>query len=178
MYSTKPIFIRATHPGASIHAGAAATGLWTTGRRTAAMQLSKIAAIGAVITALFITPAKADWLSITVDVSDQVMYVQSENGYEEAYPVSTARPGYHTPYGDFKPYNMARMHYSKKYDNAPMPNSIFFHGGYAIHATYDIKRLGRPASHGCVRLSPDHAARLYSMVSNVGMANTYINIVP
>jgi lipoprotein-anchoring transpeptidase ErfK/SrfK len=142
------------------------------------MQLHKIMSLGAVLTALFITPAKADWVSITVDVSDQLMYVQTESGYDDAYPISTGRKGYNTPYGEFKPYNMTRMHYSKKYDNAPMPNSIFFHGGYAIHATYDIQRLGRPASHGCVRLSLDHAKRLYEMVKNVGMSNTYIQIVP
>lgn len=134
--------------------------------------------LGAVITTLLFTPVKADIMSITVDVSDQVMYIQTESGYQEVYPVSTARKGYRTPYGEFKPYHMATMHYSRKYDNAPMPHSIFFNGGYAIHATYDIKHLGRPASHGCVRLSPDHAARLYEMVKDVGMSNTYISIVP
>jgi lipoprotein-anchoring transpeptidase ErfK/SrfK len=55
------------------------------------------------------------------------------------------------------------MHYSKKYDNAPMPHSIFFSGGYAIHATPHVGNLGRPASHGCVRLHPEHAAQLYTM---------------
>lgn len=132
-----------------------------------------------VFTALFFIPAaKADVLNITVDISDQIMYVQSNSGLQEVYPVSTARKGYRTPFGEFRPYHMAKMHYSKKYDNAPMPNSIFFHGGYAIHATYDIKRLGRPASHGCVRLSPEHAQRLYYMVKEAGMQNTSITIVP
>lgn len=142
------------------------------------MAWNKIAAVGAVLTALFVTPAQAGWVDITIDISEQTMYVQSEDGHNEVYPVSTARKGYSTPYGDFKPYYLAKMHYSKKYDNAPMPNSIFFKGGYAIHATYDIKRLGRPASHGCVRLHPEHAERLYYMVKNAGMSNTSIRIVP
>jgi lipoprotein-anchoring transpeptidase ErfK/SrfK len=70
------------------------------------------------------------------------------------------------------------MHYSKKYDNAPMPHSIFFKGGYAIHGTYDVRKLGRPASHGCVRLHPDDAAVLYEIVEYYGMENTVIRIVP
>jgi len=68
------------------------------------------------------------------------------------------------------------MHYSKKYDNAPMPNSIFFSGGYAIHATPHVGNLGRPASHGCVRLSPTNARTLYSIVKQD--PNTTIRIVP
>lgn len=139
---------------------------------------TKSLALGAAFAALFASPAMADWIDITVDVSDQIMYVQTESGLNEAYYVSTARKGYHTPPGNYRPIRMVKMHYSKKYDNAPMPFSIFFHGGYAIHATYDIKNLGRPASHGCVRLSPDDAARLYSMVGMIGPENTTINIVP
>ena len=134
--------------------------------------------IAALFAALFITPAYAETVSITIDVSDQLMYVQTDEGYNEVYPVSTGRKGYNTPTGEFQPYRLARMHYSRKYDNAPMPNSIFFKGGYAIHATYDKKRLGRPASHGCVRLHPVHAERLYEMVKDAGMSNTYISIIP
>lgn len=135
-------------------------------------------ALGAVLTALFFSPAAAEQINITIDVSDQTMYVDTDFGVQDVYPVSTARKGYRTPKGDFKPYTMAKMHYSRKYDNAPMPHSIFFHGGYAIHATYDIKNLGRPASHGCIRLHPEHAERLYYMVKEVGMKNTSITIVP
>jgi lipoprotein-anchoring transpeptidase ErfK/SrfK len=144
------------------------------------MAWNKLASLvmGAMFIALLSNPAKADWVSITVDISDQLMYVENGNGQQEVYPVSTARKGYRTPYGDFSPYYMTKMHYSRKYNNSPMPNSIFFKGGYAIHATYDVKRLGRPASHGCVRLSPDHAERLYYMVKDVGMDNTSIRIVP
>jgi len=145
------------------------------------MTWSKLAtklSIGAVFAALFFSPAKADFVDITIDVSEQLMYVQTGYGQQEVYPVSTARKGYKTPYGDFSPYYLAKMHYSKKYDNAPMPHSIFFKGGYAIHATYDIKRLGRPASHGCIRLHPEHAERLFYWVKEVGMDHTAIRIVP
>lgn len=113
---------------------------------------------------------------ITIDKSQQVMYVDSPEG-SYAWPVSTARNGYKTPVGDFKPYRMARMHYSKKYDNAPMPHSIFFLGGYAIHATDAVGRLGSPASHGCVRLAPQNARWLYNIVRENGMEDTFIRIV-
>jgi lipoprotein-anchoring transpeptidase ErfK/SrfK len=113
---------------------------------------------------------------ITVDKSEQRMYVETPTDYYE-WDVSTGRKGYNTPVGDYQPYMMSPMHYSRKYDNAPMPNSIFFHGGYAIHATYDVKRLGRPASHGCVRLSPQNAKWLYRLVKDYGKENTYIRIV-
>lgn len=113
---------------------------------------------------------------ITIDKSEQRMYVEAPGEYYE-WDVSTGRKGYNTPTGEFKPYRMTKMHYSKKYDNAPMPNSIFFHGGYAIHATYDIKRLGRPASHGCIRLSPQNSQWLYLIVKENGPENTYIRII-
>lgn len=124
---------------------------------------------------LLIHDAKAD-VYITVVKSQQIMYVETPTD-RFVWEVSTARSGYHTPTGDFQPYLLKPMHYSRKYDNAPMPNSIFFHGGYAIHATYDIKHLGRPASHGCIRLSPRDAKWLYQLVKENGKENTYIRIV-
>ena len=93
------------------------------------------------------------------------------------WPVSTARRGYRTPVGSFTPYSLQRMHYSRLYDDTPMPYSIFFHGGYAIHATTEIRSLGRPVSHGCVRLSPDNARSLFELVQSHGPQNTTIEIV-
>lgn len=119
--------------------------------------------------------ARAD-VFITVDKSSQEMYVQTPTD-SFVWKVSTARKNYHTPVGKFQPIRLHKMHYSKRYDNAPMPNSIFFYGGYAIHATYDIKNLGKPASHGCVRLSPQNAKWLYQIVLENGMKNTHIEIV-
>lgn len=111
---------------------------------------------------LFATPAMAQ-TDIVISKSHQRMTVYSSEG-SYSWPVSTARRGYYTPTGVFYPYSLQPMHYSRKYDNAPMPHSIFFSGGYAIHATPHTGNLGRPASHGCVRLSPANAATLYNIV--------------
>ena len=110
-----------------------------------------------------VVKAKAE-TEIIVSKSHQRMIVHSSEG-SYSWPVSTARRGYYTPTGVFYPYSLQPMHYSRKYDNAPMPHSIFFSGGYAIHATPHTGNLGRPASHGCVRLSPGNAATLYGIVS-------------
>mgnify|MGYP003353566873 CR=1 FL=1 len=123
---------------------------------------------------LFTTPAVAQ-TDITISKSHQMMQVDSDYGSYQ-WRVSTARKGYYTPTGTFHPYSLQLMHYSKKYDNAPMPHSIFFSGGYAIHATPHIGNLGRPASHGCVRLHPANAATLYQIVKHD--PNTTIRIVP
>ena len=123
---------------------------------------------------LIATPAAAE-TNITISKSHQMMQVDSDQGTYQ-WRVSTARKGYYTPTGTFHPYSLQLMHYSKKYDNAPMPNSIFFSGGYAIHATPHVGALGRPASHGCVRLSPTNARTLYEIVKHD--PNTTIRIVP
>lgn len=121
------------------------------------------------------TPALAE-TNITISKSHQMMQVDTDEGTYQ-WPVSTARKGYYTPTGTFHPYSLQPMHYSKKYDNAPMPHSIFFSGGYAIHATPHVGALGRPASHGCVRLSPANARTLYEIVGR-DRHNTTIRIVP
>ncbi|MBA3446345.1 MAG: L,D-transpeptidase [Pseudaminobacter sp.] len=112
-----------------------------------------------------------------ISISDQTMQVSVDGRPTFAWKVSTAGKGYVTPTGSFKPTRMHEMWYSRKYDNAPMPHSIFFHGGYAVHATPHIKRLGRPASHGCIRLHPDNASDFYALVEAFGPANTRIVIV-
>jgi lipoprotein-anchoring transpeptidase ErfK/SrfK len=108
------------------------------------------------------TPAMAKF-DIIISKTHQSMTVYEDGNLVDVWFVSTARRGYYTPSGTFHPYSYQPMHYSKKFDNAPMPNSIFFSGGYAIHATPHTANLGRPASHGCVRLHPTHAAELYTM---------------
>jgi lipoprotein-anchoring transpeptidase ErfK/SrfK len=123
------------------------------------------------------TAAIAQEVDITIDLSEQEMYVQTPIG-SVLWPVSTGREGYRTPPGTFQPYLLVEMHYSKQYDDAPMPFSIFFKDGYAIHGTYDLRRLGRPASHGCVRLHPDAAEALYEVVEYYGMESTVVRIVP
>ncbi len=122
-----------------------------------------------------VTSASAAAVTINIDVSDQVMRVDSPDG-NFTWKVSTARSGYHTPRGSWKPYLLKKMHYSRKYDNSPMPHSIFFLGGYAIHGTGYVKKLGQPASHGCVRLLKANAATLFSLVQKYGMSNTRVVI--
>ena len=116
-------------------------------------------------------------VTIVVDISSQSMAVDVNGWPYGRWLVSTAREGYHTPRGTWRPFLLKKIHYSKKYDNSPMPNSIFFLGGFAIHGTYYAKYLGRPASHGCVRLAPDHALMLYDLVQKYGLGSTRISIV-
>jgi lipoprotein-anchoring transpeptidase ErfK/SrfK len=111
-----------------------------------------------------------------VDISDQRMEVLIDGRPTFEWKVSTARKGYVTPTGSYKPTRLEEMWYSRKYDNSPMPHSVFFHGGYAVHATNAVKRLGTPASHGCVRLHPNDAADFYELVQAFGSANTSIVI--
>lgn len=115
-------------------------------------------------------------VEIWVDISNQSMAVDVDGWPYARWKVSTAREGYYTPRGSWRPFLLKKIHYLRKYDNSPMPNSIFFHGGYAIHATGYVKSLGRPASHGCVRLDPQNALRLHGLVQKYGLRATRISI--
>jgi hypothetical protein len=118
--------------------------------------------------ALIAAPAACEArVQITIDLSTQTMRVNASNA-SYSWPISSARGGYVTPRGTYGVQSLQTMHYSKKYHNSPMPHSIFFHGGFAIHGTYDLANLGRPASHGCVRISPADAATLYALVRREG----------
>ncbi|WP_342588339.1 L,D-transpeptidase [Phyllobacterium phragmitis] len=112
-----------------------------------------------------------------MNITDQTMTVSKNGRVLYNWRVSTGRNGFETPTGSYRPKRMYTMWYSKKYDNTPMPHAIFFRGGYAVHATNATKRLGRPASHGCVRLNPANAAKLYGMVRKAGPKNTRIVVV-
>jgi hypothetical protein len=111
---------------------------------------------------------------ISIDKSEQRMTVSVDGSVRHVWPVSTGRSGYGTPNGHFRPQWLARKYFSRKYYDSPMPHSIFFHEGYAIHGTEYIRRLGGPASHGCVRLHPKNAAALFALVTEQGKANTRI----
>ncbi|MGB0084569.1 MAG: L,D-transpeptidase [Rhodomicrobiaceae bacterium] len=115
---------------------------------------------------------------VSVDKSEQLMRVYVDGDLAYVWPVSTARRGYNTPPGSYRPYALYRFHRSRIYDNAPMPYSIFFNGGYAIHGTYAIRRLGSPASHGCIRLHIANARELFEIVSSYGRDGTRIVIRP
>jgi lipoprotein-anchoring transpeptidase ErfK/SrfK len=127
------------------------------------------------IVALLPAAASAS-VTARISLSQQRMYVSVDGVPRYTWAVSTARKGYRTPVGSFRPQRLERMWYSRKYDMSPMPHSVFFRGGYAIHGTNYVKSLGRPASHGCVRLAPGNAAALYSLVRKHGMGGTRIVI--
>jgi lipoprotein-anchoring transpeptidase ErfK/SrfK len=134
--------------------------------------------IVAIATLLFALPASAATVEARVSLSNQRMYVSVNGVRKYTWAVSTGRSGYGTPTGSYRPQRLERSWYSRKYDNAPMPHSVFFRGGYAIHGTSAVSRLGSRASHGCVRLAPGNAATLYSLVSKYGMGNTRVVITP
>jgi lipoprotein-anchoring transpeptidase ErfK/SrfK len=113
---------------------------------------------------------------VHIDKTTQRMTVSVNGAPAYTWRVSTGRGGYGTPVGHFRPHWMVRSWFSTRYYGSPMPHSIFFHKGYAIHGTNYISRLGGPASHGCVRLHPANAATLYYIVQRAGMANTSIVI--
>lgn len=112
-----------------------------------------------------------------VDKSSQTMTVYHHGEIVGEWPVSTARPGKVTPSGTWTAQSMKRYHRSSRYNNAPMPYSIFYNGHFAIHGTNQVKRLGRPASAGCVRLDPGHAAKLFHLVQSEGIGNMRVVIV-
>jgi lipoprotein-anchoring transpeptidase ErfK/SrfK len=131
------------------------------------MRKILLAAAGFLTCAAAISAANAG-VVVRVSKSRQMMYVYVDGVLERAWPVSTARGGYSTPSGTYRPTAFDRFHRSGKYHNSPMPHSIFFRGGYAIHGSYDVGHLGRPASHGCIRLHPEHASELYGLVRGSG----------
>jgi lipoprotein-anchoring transpeptidase ErfK/SrfK len=114
-----------------------------------------------------IAPAKAD-VVVSISISQQSMTVTVDGMDRFVWPVSTARRGYVTPTGSYRVQSMHKMHYSSLFNDAPMPFTIFFHGHYAIHGTYEVKKLGRPASAGCIRLHPDNARFLFDLVKERG----------
>ncbi|WP_244486830.1 L,D-transpeptidase [Aurantimonas sp. Leaf443] len=111
-----------------------------------------------------------------VDLSAQTMTVSRDGTVLHRWPVSTARAGYRTPTGSWTPKRLHRMWYSRKYDLSPMPYAVFYSGGYAVHGTGAVRSLGRPASHGCVRLRTSNARVFYALVKDAGRANTRIVI--
>jgi L,D-transpeptidase catalytic domain len=116
-------------------------------------------------------------IAISIDKSTQQMSVAVDGAQRYVWPVSTGRPGYDTPSGAFKVNRMDADHFSQEWDNAPMPHTMFFDlHGHAIHGFFDVKHLGMAVSHGCVRLSPEHAATLFDLVKTEGMANTSVTI--
>jgi lipoprotein-anchoring transpeptidase ErfK/SrfK len=139
-------------------------------RRAIATMLTLL---GGIIVA---APAVAE-VSIVVDKTSQRMTVSVNGQQRYSWPVSTGTADYSTPVGTFTPSRLARAHYSREWDNAPMPHSIFFtDAGHAIHGSRATHHLGTPASHGCVRLAPRHASILFDLVRVEGPSNTRVEI--
>jgi lipoprotein-anchoring transpeptidase ErfK/SrfK len=154
-----------------------------------------VAALVAALTLFVSTPSQAAGFSfnflpslvtgrpsVTAEVSlsgqRMVLTVVNRAGLAQTFiwKVSTGKKGYRTPTGAWNPTWLSIDHRSKTYDNAPMPFAVFFTGGYAVHATDAVARLGQPASHGCVRLAPENAAMFFDLVKTYGKANTKIVI--
>src|SRR5215813_14736755 len=129
--------------------------------------------LAAAFLALVASTASANVL-ISVDKSTQQMTVYVDSAPRYHFAVSTGRAGYGTPSGTYHPQRLERTWFSKEYYDSPMPYSIFFTRGYAIHGSYEIRHLGGPASHGCIRLHPSNAAKLFALVKEEGMGNTTI----
>ena len=126
---------------------------------------------------LFTAGAAQAKIDITIDKNAQLMTVAVDGIERYHWPVSTGIPSRETPNGSFRAFRMEEDHFSKEFDDAPMPHSIFFTKiGHAIHGTDSEGRLGTPASHGCVRLSKANAATLYAMVERDGVLNTTVTL--
>ncbi len=135
-----------------------------------------LAAVAAAVVQFSPIGAMASNVVAKIDLSSQTMTVYKNGFRKYTWKVSTARKGYVTPTGRWTVKWASKNHRSRKYNNAPMPYSLFFHGGYAVHGTTALKNLGRPASHGCVRLDPKNAEKLFSLANDVGLRNTRIEI--
>ncbi|QIJ76980.1 L,D-transpeptidase family protein [Methylobacterium sp. NI91] len=142
------------------------------------MRSGSLAALSSLLlTTVLSLPAAAD-VRIRVDQTSQRMSVSVDGRQLYHWPVSTGLLGHRTPNGSFRALRMEGAYFSRKYDNAPMPHAVFFTSvGHAIHGTRHVRRLGRAASHGCVRLSPSNAAALFSIVEAEGLGNTQISVV-
>ena len=139
------------------------------------MRPAQTVAVAAILAAFATHAASADVL-INVDKASQRLSVSVDGVQKYEWPVSTARAGYVTPNGEYRPIRLDRTWFSRKYYNSPMPYSIFFQGGYAIHGSYERAEIGRPASHGCVRLDPKNAELLFNLVKAQGPDHTRIMI--
>ena len=125
-----------------------------------------------------VRPGPGQPLVARVDLSEQRMYVYLAAQLIYIFPVSSGRRGYGTPTGEWFASWLSPNHRSRQYDDAPMPWAVFFHEGYAVHGTYDVRNLGRPASHGCIRLALPDAETFFRLVETSGKESTLVVVVP
>jgi L,D-transpeptidase catalytic domain len=132
--------------------------------------------VGGVLLLLSLSAAQAG-IRIEISKSAQLMTVSVDGAHRYSWPVSTGRAAFTTPSGSYRPFRMEVDHFSKEWDDAPMPHSIFFtKAGHAIHGSFETRRLGSAASHGCVRLAPKNAATLFALVQRHGLGSTSITV--
>ncbi|HVZ04493.1 L,D-transpeptidase [Hyphomicrobium sp.] len=115
-------------------------------------------------------------LTAAVDLTNQRMIVKVGGETRYSWPISSGVAQYPTPTGSFMPQRTEKMWYSRKYDMSPMPHAVFIHGGVAIHGTSYVSSIGRPASHGCIRLSKANAATFYNLVKRHGITRTRVTV--
>ena len=139
------------------------------------MRRGLLAAVAAA--SLFACAGARAELVVNISKSQQRVAVIVNGSEAYRWPVSTGRRGYATPSGVYHPERLERHWYSRKYENSPMPWSVFFHRGYAMHGTMEAYNLGHAASHGCVRLRPDHARTLFGLVKRAGANHTRIVVL-
>ncbi|MEM9359929.1 MAG: L,D-transpeptidase [Pseudomonadota bacterium] len=116
----------------------------------------------------------APTLHAHIDLTAQRMTIKTAGQTLHSWAISSGRTGHETPTGTFTPAWKAKMWHSRKYHMSPMPYSVFFNGGIATHGTNAVKRLGHPASHGCIRLTTPNARKFYQLVQRHGMKRTRI----
>ena len=138
------------------------------------MRSTLLSSAGLLLLAVGSAQAAVD---ITIDKNEQRMRVVVDGVTQYNWPISSGNPSHETPNGNFRTFRMEEDHYSKEFDDAPMPHSIFFtKQGHAIHGTDSVNRLGTPASHGCVRLSRANAQTLWNIVKAEGVLNTTVTL--
>jgi L,D-transpeptidase-like protein len=139
------------------------------------MRSASLALLAFAAEILFVDPPASAAVLVTVNKSNQEMTVEVDGVPRWTWPVSTGQLAHDTPSGRFTAFRMEADHFSKEWDDAPMPHSIFFtERGHAIHGYLNTSRIGTPASHGCVRLAPQNAAKLYALVEAQGLSNTKV----
>jgi hypothetical protein len=132
------------------------------------------AAVLSLVALVAAAPASAG-VQVRVNLTSQTMQVTTPDGQVRNWAISSGRTGFRTIRGSYRPYMLKTHHVSRKYGGA-MPHAIFFKGGFAIHGTSQVSRLGAPASHGCIRLAPGNARELFNLVKRHGQGSTRIAI--
>jgi lipoprotein-anchoring transpeptidase ErfK/SrfK len=125
-------------------------------------------------------------LYVEIDKSRQQLYLYLMGELKDSFAVSTGKgKKYETPNMDLQPRGPVLTKYtSKKFPGGNymklgnMPYAVFLRGGYAIHGTTpgNFAKLGTRASHGCIRVHPDNAKVLNSLVKTVGLQQTWVRI--